>query len=330
MLPVLKPSSNTSLTACSQSKKIDASDVLSATETEATLPKSKGPLKRSAAPAAPIVDALEHENSKSNRSPPLLSIIMTTRNTKAFLDKAVESIKAQTLSDWELLAVDDASSDGTFDTLVHYANIDKRIRPFHSLGSYGTYMAKNLGLTQAAGEFVSFQDSDDWSLPERMAEQVELLQKHPHAVACTCEYEHRNDAGELLLNRGLRSRKGSMTLVLRRSQVMEKLGFFDSVRMSADEEFRQRLMLVFGRDAIVHVPKPLYQHRARQGSLTSSGPAPLNYSAPEGKQFLSPLRQRYLDAYRTWHKAISSGSVLPYMSFPVIQRPFSVPDEFLP
>ena len=258
---------------------------------------------------------------------------MTTANSLAYLHTAVDSILSQTHSNLELIIVDDSSTDGTFEEALALAASDPRIRPIHSLQSAGTYVSKNLGLTLARGEFVAFQDSDDWSRPSRLAKQVGLLQSTPPAVACTCNYERRDERGALVLNRGKVARRGPISLMFRKDAVLGRLGFFDSVRTSADEEFRERMLLVFGLSAVAHVDESLYLARARAGSLTTAGPAPLNLGAPSdagGAAFLSPLRLQYFEAYRAWHRALAAGTDQPFMPFPIVNRRFPAPAALLP
>ena len=266
-------------------------------------------------------------------SPPLVSVIMTTANSLAYLHTAVDSILSQTHTNLELIIVDDSSTDGTFQEALALAASDPRVRPIHSLQAAGTYVAKNLGLTLARGEYVAFQDSDDWSTPDRLAKQVGLLQDTPTAVACTCNYERHDERGALVLNRGIHARRGPVSLVFRKDPVLGRLGFFDSVRTSADEEFRERIVLFFGMSATVHAAESLYLARARAGSLTTAGPAPLNLGAPSdtgGVAFLSPLRRQYFEAYRAWHRSLAAGTDQPYMPFPLLSRHFPAPAALLP
>jgi hypothetical protein len=263
----------------------------------------------------------------------LVSVIMTTANTSAYLHTAVDSILSQTHKNLELIIVDDSSTDGTFEEALALAASDPRVRPIHSMQAAGTYVAKNLGLTLARGDFVAFQDSDDWSKPDRLAKQVSLLQETPTAVASTCNYERHDERGALVLNRGKAARRGPISLVFRKDVVLCRLGFFDSVRTSADEEFRERMLLVFGLSAIVHVDESLYLARARAGSLTTDGPAPLNLGAPIDTgsiAFLSPLRRQYFEAYRVWHRSLAAGTDQPQMPFPLAIRLFPAPAALLP
>jgi len=265
---------------------------------------------------------------------PLVSIITTTHDSQAYLADAVASLQAQTLTDWELIVVDDSSTDGTFALLAALAVDDPRIRPVHLMQSAGTYVGRNLALTLARGEYVALHDSDDVSTPDRLAKQVGALSEHPTAVACTCNYERRDNEGRVVMNRGRRARLAFMALMFRRAAVMDRIGFFDSVRTSADEEFRDRLLLAFGQRASVHVDETLYHARSRSGSLTTTGGNSLKLDVPDlapASAFLSPVRLQYLESFRAWHVRLAAGQDGdPYMPFPLTRRRFPAPASLLP
>jgi len=103
---------------------------------------------------------------------PLVTVVLPVRNGLPYLPIALESLRAQTHADLEILVVDDGSRDGTVGYLrtVH----DPRVRVLRS-GGAGIVAALNLGLSHASGEFVARQDADDWSRPDRIARQVAFL-----------------------------------------------------------------------------------------------------------------------------------------------------------
>ena len=90
----------------------------------------------------------------------MVSVIMTTYKRDPLLDVAISSILNQTYPDIELIVVDDASPDDNFERLQEKAEADPRIRPFRMQQNGGTYLAKNYGLQQAKGKFISFMDSE--------------------------------------------------------------------------------------------------------------------------------------------------------------------------
>ena len=89
-----------------------------------------------------------------------VSVIVPVYNAERFLPKAIESVLSQTYTDWELILVDDGSTDGSLGICETYANRDRRIKVF-SQDNQGVSSARNLGLGYARGAYVTFMDSDD-------------------------------------------------------------------------------------------------------------------------------------------------------------------------
>lgn len=92
---------------------------------------------------------------------PKISVIVPVYNTEKYLHRCIDSILAQTFSDFELLLIDDGSKDNSGRICDEYAAKDSRIRVFHKKNG-GVSSARNLGLDNALGEWVTFVDSDDW------------------------------------------------------------------------------------------------------------------------------------------------------------------------
>jgi GT2 family glycosyltransferase len=93
---------------------------------------------------------------------PLISVIVPVYNGTAFLDRSVGSVRGQTFADWELLAVDDGSSDDTYARLCGFAAADPRIRPIHLSTNHGNpAMPRNMALRQARGSMITYLDHDD-------------------------------------------------------------------------------------------------------------------------------------------------------------------------
>lgn len=109
---------------------------------------------------------------------PFISVIMPTYNRWKLTVKAIQSVMAQTFTDWELLIIDDGSRDGTYDFVTTETDGDKRVR-YHYATNRGLAMARNIGLTMAQGKYFTFLDSDDEYLPEHLSLRAEYLKAHP-------------------------------------------------------------------------------------------------------------------------------------------------------
>lgn len=106
---------------------------------------------------------------------PLVSIVLPVRDAATTLARAVASVRAQTLPDWELILVDDGSTDGTAETVTALAREEPRVRPLRRVAS-GLVPALNAGLAAARGKYVARMDADDEAHPERLAAQVAFLE----------------------------------------------------------------------------------------------------------------------------------------------------------
>ena len=128
---------------------------------------------------------------------PLVSVVMTVFNTRQYVKQAVESILSQSLSDLELVIVDDGSTDGSTGILRELARRDTRVR-LVSRPNTGILRAANEGLSMARGEFLARMDSDDVSLRYRLEKQVEFLRSHPDVVALSGLYDYVDEKGRKL------------------------------------------------------------------------------------------------------------------------------------
>ncbi len=109
---------------------------------------------------------------------------MPVYNSQESISTAIESVISQTYKNWELICINDASTDNTKSILQYYQTIEKRIRVYNNRGQRGVGYSLNKGITQAKGQFIARMDGDDISLENRLAQQVGLLIKNPRLVAC--------------------------------------------------------------------------------------------------------------------------------------------------
>ena len=117
---------------------------------------------------------------------PAFSIICASYNYEKYLDATIGSVLAQSCPDWELIVVDDGSSDGSRERITSYAVRDPRIRFFtHPDGkNHGLVQTVRLALSHCTGEYVAFLESDDLYLPECLARRGEVLRNfHPAILA---------------------------------------------------------------------------------------------------------------------------------------------------
>jgi glycosyltransferase involved in cell wall biosynthesis len=136
----------------------------------------------------------------------------------------------------------------------------------------GAYVARNVGLAAARGEFVIFQDADDFAHPERLAEQIKPMLRDPDLHATTSRCIRLSDDGFFGdIRLWPLTRWTPISLALRRSPVLDRVGGFEEVRYGADSEYVARLRTVLGQRHHRLIPRPLAVFAQRSGSLTTSG-----------------------------------------------------------
>lgn len=129
---------------------------------------------------------------------PLISIIMPVFNAGDFLWEALESIGSQTFRNFEILAVDDGSSDESLIILKAYAKRDKRLKIFHTPKNHGLSHAANIAISHSKSEFIARFDADDIMPSDRLEMQVEFLQQNPDIVVVGGQCALINDDGKFI------------------------------------------------------------------------------------------------------------------------------------
>lgn len=119
--------------------------------------------------------------------PPVVSVVMPCYNAQRHLPRSIASLQAQTCEDWQLIAIDDGSTDGTLSWLR--AQTDPRIRVL-SQANAGVSAARNAGLAQCSGDYVAFLDADDTWAPDFMERLRNSLSSQPAAVLAYCGWQN--------------------------------------------------------------------------------------------------------------------------------------------
>ena len=128
---------------------------------------------------------------------PALSVLMPVHNAAATLAASVASVQAQTLGDWELWLIDDASTDGSGALAAHLAAGDPRIRVLSLPANRGAAAARNAGLEQARGRYIAFLDADDLWQPDKLAAQLAHMAATGAAISFT-GYSRADAEGRLV------------------------------------------------------------------------------------------------------------------------------------
>lgn len=125
-----------------------------------------------------------------------VSIIMPNYNCAKFLGETIDSVKNQTYKNWELLIVDDCSTDNSVEIIKSYIDADDRIELFVNESNCGAAASRNRAMREATGKWIAFLDSDDLWLPEKLEKQLEFMVDNGYKFSYT-PYEHIDENTEL-------------------------------------------------------------------------------------------------------------------------------------
>lgn len=117
----------------------------------------------------------------------LVSVIMPSWNTSKFIAESIQCVIDQTYQNWELLIVDDCSTDNTDEVVAPFLS-DKRVKYLHNEKNSGAALTRNKAMREAQGEWIAFLDSDDLWMPEKLEKQIEFMRKGGYDLSYT-EYE---------------------------------------------------------------------------------------------------------------------------------------------
>jgi glycosyltransferase involved in cell wall biosynthesis len=214
-------------------------------------------------------------------SSPLVSVVIPAFNSEAFIHDAITSIRQQSIADWELIVVNDGSTDQTLAVATQAAGDDPRIRMIDLGRNQGISAATNAAFDQARGEFIARLDSDDIALPSRLAVQVTAFRENDRLVAigshagvfgdvpdavAYCALGDANVKARLL--DGLNTISGG-TIMIRRAFVnAHRIRMNDHLASAEDLDYLISIVAAGGQ--LGNVDQVLTQHRSHRGSFTST------------------------------------------------------------
>lgn len=266
---------------------------------------------------------LQAEPQAAAPAGPLVTVIMTCWCPGVEIFTAVRSIIHQTYQNWELIITDDASPVGVDveSVLEQVAALDPRIRIVRNDTNAGTYVRRNEAIQMAQGEFVTVQDSDDWSHPHRLEVQVGDLRENPTRLANTVHAARVTEEFSVISNRGARLFVAEPSLMFRREPVIAAVGYYDSIRKSADTEFRKRLEAATKRPIPALLPgAPLKLMLADSTSLSGADFGTNIWNHAD--------RLTYWSATHRYLQRIQSGAHDPFLPFPQTLRAFHAPQAW--
>jgi glycosyltransferase involved in cell wall biosynthesis len=228
---------------------------------------------------------------------PLVSIIIPFWNTENYLQDAIDSVKGQTYSHWELLLVDDGSTDSSSEIARLCARQnpqDVRVLQHELHQNQGVSASRNLGLSQAVGDYICFLDADDVFLPHKLERELAIFEREPEAVVVCGAFQywyswtgnHRDARRDFIVKLGVKSERlyeppallihnlraggrkpGTSSIMFRRNRVLLDICENSFVGLGDDQVFWTRLSLLA---PIFVTDECLFKYRQHPDSLCAT------------------------------------------------------------
>lgn len=210
-------------------------------------------------------------------TPPRVSVLMGVYNAERYLREAIDSLLGQSFEDFEVVAVDDGSTDGSADILASYA--DPRLRTLQNSKNLGLPRTLNAALAAARGALIARLDADDIAEPHRLQRQVAEMASRPDLAVLgtwTTEIDESGEtvgafsypASETLIRWGMaRTNVVYHPTVMMRRETLEAVGGYDDVEHAEDYDLFTRILIHGGRIDIL--PARLVRYRRSEGQISA-------------------------------------------------------------
>lgn len=248
-------------------------------------------------------------NSKQDKniSEDLVSIIMPAYNCGEFIGITLESVIAQTYQNWELIIVDDCSTDDTKKIVRCYMLKEPRIKYQKLDVNSGAAVARNKAIDLAKGKYMAFLDSDDVWFPQKLSKQIDYMKSNDYSFTCT-SYTKIDGKGNYL-NRIINAKtksdyEGLLKTCPGNSTVIynaEMLGKFKISNIKKRNDYVMWLQVIKKAKYIYGLEEPLGSHRIRIGAISSKKSSLVSYHWKVYREIeeLSILKSGYLIFYWT-------------------------------
>jgi len=222
---------------------------------------------------------------------PLVSVVIPTFNSEKYISDTIISVQNQSYQNWEMLLVDDASTDET-QTIITSFLTDKRIQFYSLEKNSGTGVARNLGVSKASGKYISFLDADDLWKPDKLEKQINFMQKQNLPFTFSF-YDCIDEQGNSLNKRIEAPQNLSYIQLFFCNYVGNLTGIYDveyfgkisisSIRKRQD--WMHWLTILKKIKTAKPVPESLALYRIRDNSLSTSKTALIQYNYAVYRQF---------------------------------------------
>jgi glycosyltransferase involved in cell wall biosynthesis len=203
---------------------------------------------------------------------PMITVLMPVYNVASFIKEAIESVLNQSYSDFELLIIDDASTDDTINQIKTFS--DSRIKLIKKPKNLGLIDSLNLGVKLAKGQYIARMDGDDISTPDRFQKQLEVLINNTEIKACGCWLQRFGNHGKIIKHKEFHEEivaellmQCSMSLgsVMFEKNALESYSFDENKKHVEDYDFWSRISWIC---KLYNIQEVLYHYRSHDTQVT--------------------------------------------------------------
>lgn len=235
----------------------------------------------------------------------LVSIIMPAYNCGNYIGVTIDSVLAQTYKNWEIIIIDDCSTDNTKKIVKDYMLKDPRVKYYKLNQNSGAAIARNKAIDLAEGKYMAFLDSDDVWFPEKLTKQITFMKKYGYNFTCT-SYTKIDESGNYL-NRtikaqGKRDYDGVLKTCPGNSTVIysaKNLGKFKIPNIKKRNDYVMWLQVIKKEKYLYGLEEPLSSHRIRNDAISSNKSSLVSYHWKVYREIekLSFVKSSYLIVY---------------------------------
>ena len=215
------------------------------------------------------MDSLKH---------PLVSVITASYNSELYIEEAINSVINQTFTNWELIIIDDASTDATIEIINHFTQQNSNIKLIKNAINQGAAVSRNKGIEQAKGDYIAFLDADDLWKSQKLEKQLAFMQAE-NCDVCFSSYDLINETGNKLFKQVKALETLSYNKLLKSNYVGNLTGIYNakSIGKIKTPNLRKRQDWLLWLVAIKKSGKPakgmlesLAYYRVREDSISSN------------------------------------------------------------
>ena len=205
----------------------------------------------------------------------LVTIITPSYNSSRFISQTIASVIQQTYKNWEMLIIDDDSSDNSLEIINEYLEKDKRIKLIRLKKNSGPAMARNEGIKAAKGKYIAFLDSDDMWLPTKLERQISFMERNKLAITYSSYYTINENGKRINLRKA--KEKISYKYMLRSNHIGNLTGIFDQeligkfyMENTGHEDYTLWLKIMKKVKKTQGITEPLAEYRILFDSVSSN------------------------------------------------------------